>query len=105
MRFVENLSYILCRDRLMERRQVVVRMLDYLDAERNIVESNRQWKDPSAQPNRRRLLDEVRGWYDQEVKEIDVALDRLNQPSTHVGRQLKCKTRKNLSGSPQSAPE
>jgi hypothetical protein len=60
---------------------VVVRTLDYLDAERNIVDANRQWKNPSARRNRKRLLDKIHGWYDVELKKIDTVLDRLNHPS------------------------
>jgi len=78
MRFDANRRYILCRDRLMQRRKVVVRTLDYLDSERNIVDTNWQWKNPSAQRNRRRLLDEIHGWCDIELKAIDMTLDRLN---------------------------
>lgn len=105
MHFVENWRYRLCRDRLVQRRKVVARTLDYLDTERNRVDTNRQWGNRSAQPSRRRLLDEVHGWYDKEVKKIDMTLERLNDPSTLGARPLKCKTHSNLSGSPRSAPE
>jgi hypothetical protein len=86
MHFDENWKYALCRGRLIRRRKVVARTLDYLDTERNRVDTNRRWGDPSAQPGRKRLLDEVRGWYDKEVKKIDRTLDRLNRPSTAVAR-------------------
>jgi len=89
MHFVENWRYRLCRERLMQRRNVVVRTLVYLDTERNRVDANRQWGNRSAQPSRRRLLDEVYVWCDKEVKKIDMTLDRLHDPSTLGARPLK----------------
>lgn len=80
MRFAEHLRYSLCRARLVQRRRVVVRTLDYLDAEREIVDANREWKTPSSQRERRHFLDEVHGWYDRELKNIDIVLDRLGTP-------------------------
>jgi hypothetical protein len=88
MRFADNLRYALCRFRLMQRRKVVVRTLDHLDAEREIVDTNRQWKSPSTQRKRRRLLDEIHGWYGKELKKIDMVLERLNHSSNHVEKKL-----------------
>ena len=77
MRFDTDRRWALCRNRLMQRRKVVVRTLDYLNAEQKIVDTNRQWKNPSAQRNRRRLLDEIHGWYHIELKKIEIVLDHL----------------------------
>lgn len=78
MRFDADQRWSLCRNRLMKRREVVLRTLDYLDDERKMVDANRQWTSPSAQRSRRRLLDEIHGRYDTELKTIDVTLRRLN---------------------------
>lgn len=99
MRIVENRRYILCRNRLMQRRRVVVRTLGYIDAERKIVDSNRQWMSPSTQRSRRRLLAEIRGWYDKELKKIDRVIEHLDQPATPVGTNLRNETRNRLSES------
>jgi hypothetical protein len=64
----------------MQRRNVVVRTLDYIDAERRTVATNRQWENPAARRNRTRLLDRIRGWYHTELRKIDTVLDRLNHP-------------------------
>ena len=77
MRFVDDRRWSLYRDRFMQRRKVVIRTLDYLDSERKIVDTNRQWKNPSTQQNQRRLLDEIHSWYDIELKKIEMVLDRL----------------------------
>ena len=77
MRFDADRRWALCRNRLMQCRKVVVRTLDYLNAEQKIVDTNRQWKNPSAQRNRRRLLDEIHGWYHIELKKIEIVLDHL----------------------------
>lgn len=84
MRFVENRRYSLCRARLLQRRRVVMRTLDYLEAEREIVDTNRQWKTPSTQQKRRRLIDEIHDRYDQELNKIDTVLDRLNDTSNRI---------------------
>lgn len=84
MRLVDSLRYSPCRDRLLQRRKVVARTLDYLDGERNIVDANQQWKNPSVQRNRKRLLDQIHDWYDVELKKIDTTLNRLNQPSNRL---------------------
>jgi hypothetical protein len=82
MRFPDNLRYKLCRDRLMRRRKVVVRTLKYLDSERKVVDTNRQWKNSLVRGNRRRLLDNLYGWYDLELEKIDAVLDRLTAPQS-----------------------
>ncbi|HXV81734.1 MAG TPA: hypothetical protein VEG60_17775 [Candidatus Binatia bacterium] len=79
-----NTRYSPSRDRLVQRRKVVMQTLDYLEGERNIVDANQQWKNPSVQHNRRRLLDQIHDWYDEELKKIDMTLDRLNQPSNRL---------------------
>jgi hypothetical protein len=79
--FDTNRRYIHCCNRLIQRRKVVVRTLHYLAAERKIV-ANQHWKNPLAQQNRRRLLEEIHGWYDIELKKIDIVLDRLNYPTS-----------------------
>lgn len=84
MRLLDNPRYSPCRDRLVRRRKVVVRTLDYLDGERNIVDANQQWKNPLVQRNRKRMLDQIHDWYDGELKKIDMTLDRLNQPSNRL---------------------
>jgi hypothetical protein len=68
----------------MRRRKVVVRTLDYLEGERRIMATNRQWRNPSAPRNRQRLLAQIHGWYDVELKKIDTVLDRLNHPSNCI---------------------
>lgn len=84
----------------MRRRKVVVRTLEFLDAERKIVNTNEQWKSLSTQRKRMRLLDEIHGWYDKEVKKIDTVLGRLSQPSTRFEKKLQSGTRNDLRGSP-----
>ena len=94
MRFLDTPSrYKICRSRLLRRRKVVVRTLEYLDAERKIVDSNTEWRSPSAQRKRKRLLDEIHAWYDTEVKKIDSVLARLNQPSGRMVKKLKSEAR------------
>lgn len=80
MRFLDNLRYRICCDRLRRRRKVVVRTLNYLDAERKIVDTNGQWENPWVQRNRMWLLDKIHRWYDKELKKIDTVLGRLSQP-------------------------
>jgi hypothetical protein len=82
-------KYAICAERLRRRRKVVVRTLRYLDAERKIVEANRQWKSPSARRSRRRLVEQIRSWYDAELKRIDTVLDRLEHPSIRVASGSK----------------
>jgi hypothetical protein len=66
----------------MRRRKVVVRTLKYLDSERKVVDTNRQWKNSLVRGNRRRLLDNLYGWYDLELEKIDAVLDRLTAPQS-----------------------
>jgi hypothetical protein len=66
----------------MRRRKVVVRTLKYLDSERKVVDTNRQWKNSLVRENRRRLLDNLYGWYDLELEKIDAVLDRLTAPQS-----------------------
>jgi hypothetical protein len=65
----------------MQRRNVVVRTLDYLNDERRNVAINRIWKTSSTQRIRLSLLDEIRAWYDAELTKIDTVLKQVNEPS------------------------
>jgi hypothetical protein len=82
MRFLDNLRYGICRDRLIRRRVVVVRTLAFLGAERNLIDASPHWNNPSSQQIRKRLLDKIHGWYDLELKKIDAVLARVSRPST-----------------------
>jgi hypothetical protein len=75
-------KYALCRERLTQRRNLVVRTLDYLNDERKIVKTNRTWKSPVTQRKRSDLLDEIQGWYDAELKKINEVLERMNEQRT-----------------------
>jgi hypothetical protein len=86
MRFLVDLRYSICRDRLIRRREVVVQTLGLLRVERSLVEANRQWNNPSSQRTRRRLLDKIHGWYDLELKKIDDVLGRLSHTSAGSGK-------------------
>ncbi len=70
----------LCRGRLDQRRNIIVRTLDYLDGERRNLDVNRVWIAPSSQRKRRDFLDEIHAWYDAELKQINAALEHLDEP-------------------------
>lgn len=81
MRFADKPTrYAECYARLSKRRGIVVRTLEYLNAERKIVDASRVWITPSAQRRRRDFLDEIHAWYDAELKKINSVLERLNEP-------------------------
>lgn len=87
MRFADKRSRnAQCRDRLAQRRKVVMRTLEYLYAERKSAQTNQTWKTAVTQRKRLNLLDEIYGWYDAELKEIDTVLDSLDEPCTKQSR-------------------
>ncbi len=80
MRFADNRTgYALCRARLVRRRTVVARTLQYIEGERRNLENNRTGKILPMLQKRRDLLDKIRGWYVTELKTIDSVLPRLNE--------------------------
>jgi len=94
VRFLDKSSgYRVCRNRLLRRRKIVVRTLEFLDAEQKIAETNDEWQSLSTRRKRRRLLHEIHGWYDKEVKKIDTVLARLNHPSGRVAIKLRSEAR------------
>ena len=77
MRFADQRRrYALCRERLMQRRNVVVRTLVYVNDERKNLKTNPPWKPSLTQRKRLNLLDEIYGWYDAELKKINAVLER-----------------------------
>lgn len=88
MRFADKRTgYALCRARLAQRRVVVLRTLQYIDLERNNLETIRTTRIRPALRKRRALLDKVHGWYDAELKRIDSVLLHLNDPA--IGQQAQ----------------
>lgn len=77
-RFVDNLRFGLCRDRLLRRREIVVLTRDYVDAERKLMDDKSREKMSAAQQGRKLFLDEVQGWYDREAKRLEAILARLD---------------------------
>ena len=75
-RFVDDSIFGLCRDRLLRRREIVVRTRDYVDAERKLMGGKGREKTSAAQQGRKLFLDEVQGWYDQEAKRLEAILAR-----------------------------
>jgi hypothetical protein len=73
-------GHALCRDRLAQRRNIIVQTLDYLDAERRNLDVNRVWIAPSSQRKRRDFLDEIHAWYDAELQQINAALEHPDEP-------------------------
>ena len=78
-------GYALCRARLAQRRLVVLRTLQYIDSERNNLETIHATRIPPALRKRRALLDKVHGWYAAELKRIDLVLLHLNDLSVTLG--------------------
>ncbi|MGE5216008.1 MAG: hypothetical protein ACM3SP_03270 [Chloroflexota bacterium] len=86
MRFGETQRTLLCRDRLLRRRKVAAEILTSLTAERKLVDGNGGWQYSNERRRRKHLFDEIHDWYDQELKKIDAALDRLNRNSHCVAK-------------------
>jgi len=89
MRFVNRQKFRICRYRFLRRRKGVARTLDYVNAERSLLKSTGRCEDRTVQGGRKRLLDEIRSWYGEELNKIDMTLDRLHDSSTLGERQLK----------------
>jgi len=64
-------------------------IVDYVNAERSLLKSTGRCEDRTVQGGRKRLLDEIRSWYGEELNKIDMTLDRLHDSSTLGERQLK----------------
>ena len=80
MRFADQRTrYALCRKRLMQRRNVVVQTLAYLNDQRNMLKTGRLWKIPSVQRRRLSLLDEIHSWYDTELRKISAVLESQDE--------------------------
>ena len=65
--------------RLTSRRQQIVATLQHLDKEQNEVEHNTDWLDQAAFENRLGLLDRLHVWYNDELAQVDKALDRIQR--------------------------
>ena len=65
-------------DRLRHRQEEVATTLRHLDTERREVEENTEWVDRAAYETRVDLLDHLTTWYQEEISQIEKALERLD---------------------------
>jgi RNA polymerase-binding transcription factor DksA len=75
-------------DQLRKRRDQVIMTLRHLEKEKSEVERNTDWLDQAAYVSRVRFLDQLTGWYDAEIDQIDKALRRAE--TNHYGLCAAC---------------
>ena len=66
-------------DRLHERRREIIRTLDHVRCERQVVDQNRQWIGGAAYLKRCNLLESLMSWYADETRRLDAALQRISK--------------------------
>jgi RNA polymerase-binding protein DksA len=66
-------------DRLLRRREVIVRTLQHLEKERRQVDENDDWLDQAAYESRVALLDNLTDGYLKERLETDKAIVRIDE--------------------------
>jgi len=77
MRFANGLRYSQCSDRLLRRREMVLRTRDFVAAQRDTMPCHGGESLDDLRLRRQQHLDEVYGWYDKEAKRIDAVLELL----------------------------
>lgn len=63
-------------DKLRQRHEEVVTTLRHLDTARREVEENSEWVDRAAYETRVDLLEDLTTWYQEEINQIEEALQR-----------------------------
>jgi DnaK suppressor protein len=64
-------------DRLTTRREHLLMTLRHLQREYEQVEQNTEWLDQAAYAHRTALLNRLNDWYLAEIKQVDLALERI----------------------------
>ena len=77
-------------DRLIKRRNEIMRTLEHLQTEQRTVNENKDWIDQAAYVSRCHLLDGLADWYTNETARVDDALIRISE--NRYGICLACHT-------------
>jgi RNA polymerase-binding transcription factor DksA len=64
-------------DKLQKRQEQIQLTVEHIKNERRGVEANVEWMDPKAYQNRMNLLNQLTGWYNEEVEAIEKAFERI----------------------------